>query len=60
VLLWDRKPGAHIGAVLEGEPCRGPIPLEIQGEALGFLADSGGYVTVSEGSNPTLHQFRFR
>jgi hypothetical protein len=59
VLLWDRKAGTSIGTALEGTPCRGPIPLEIQGEAVGFRADDGGYVTVSEGANPTLHEFRF-
>jgi hypothetical protein len=59
VLLWDRKSDTAIGTVLEGTPCRGPIPLELQGEAVGFQADSRGYVTVSEGSNPTLHEFRF-
>ena len=60
VLLWDRKAGEPIATVLGRSPCRGPIPLEIQGEAIGFQADNGGYVTVSEGANPTLHQFRFR
>jgi len=60
VLLWDRKAGTPIATVLERTPCRGPVPLEIQGEAVGFRADSDGYVTVSEGANPTLHEFRFR
>jgi hypothetical protein len=59
VLLWDRKSGVAIPTVLAGTPCRGPIPLELQGEAVGFRADSRGYVTVSEGSNPTLHEFHF-
>jgi hypothetical protein len=60
VLLWDRPPGTSIPEVLEKEPCRGPIPPEIQGEAIGFQDDSRGYVTVSEGSEPTLHGFRMR
>lgn len=30
---------------------------EAQGEAVAFLADSSGYVTVSEGAHPRLHFF---
>jgi hypothetical protein len=30
---------------------------ESQGEAIAFHPDGDGYVTVSEGSNQTLHNF---
>ena len=32
-----------------GQPCRVPHAVEVQGEAIGFLPDSRGYATISEG-----------
>ncbi len=58
VLLWDRAAGKTPVQVLANGPCRGPVPPEIQGEAIAFDADTRGYVTVSEGANPTLHHYR--
>jgi hypothetical protein len=58
VLLWDRATGATPAEILAKGPCRGPVPAEIQGEAIAFDADTRGYVTVSEGANPTLHRYR--
>jgi hypothetical protein len=57
VLLWERANGKTAAETLAAAPCRGPIPAEIQGEAIAFDADGRGYVTVSEGTNPTLHAF---
>lgn len=34
--------------------CRGIPPLELQGEAISFLPDGSGYVTMGEGRNPYL------
>ncbi len=55
--LWNL--GAHqtVMDALGTDPCQGPIPIEIQGEALGFQPDADGYFTVSEGENVPLHQF---
>jgi hypothetical protein len=38
-------------------PCPGPVPAEIQGEAVGFRLDGRGYTTVSEGAGASLHRF---
>ena len=42
---------------LGAKPCHGPVPVEVQGEALGFQPDGRGYFTVSEGANVPLHHF---
>ena len=36
-------------------PCPGPLPVEKQGEAIGFSADGAAYVTISEGEKPVVH-----
>jgi len=58
VLLWDRPAGVDIATAMAGEPCRAPSIAEPQGEALAFLPDGSGYVTISEGANPPIHVFR--
>jgi hypothetical protein len=40
--------------LLQGLPCEMPVASEAQGEAVAFLADGSGYVTVSEGPNEEL------
>ena len=55
VLLWNRGVGASLWAPFARPPCTGPTPMELQGEAVAFLANGRGYVTVSEGANPVLH-----
>ena len=57
ILLWDRPPGVDIGATMAGPPCLAPSVPERQGEALTFLADGSGYLTISEGANPPIHWF---
>ncbi len=51
--MWPRIEREVAGAFI-GEPCPGPSPNEVQGEALAFTADGTAFVTVSEGTNPTL------
>jgi len=41
--------GGSVAAALAGTPCAVPAAGETQGEAVGWLADGAGYVTVSEG-----------
>lgn len=41
--------GEGVAAALAGESCVLPLATEPQGEAVGWLADGGGYVTLSEG-----------
>jgi hypothetical protein len=57
VLLWGRGTGT-IWDALATPACPGPVPDEGQGEAIGFDADGLGYITVSEGYRPVLHQYR--
>lgn len=58
--LWRRAPGATVAEALSGMPCPLPLSLEIQGEALGFAADSSGYYTVSEGAMQPIHFYARR
>lgn len=47
--------GASIATSLEASACAFPVALgESQGEALAWLADSSGFVTMSEGRGQTL------
>lgn len=54
--LYHRSPGQSIIDALSGEHCVGPLLDELQGEALGFSADSGSYVTLAEGRGAMLHR----
>ena len=59
-MLWQRCDGEAIGTALGRAGISVPIfgpPTEPNGEGIGFLADGTGYVTISEGSDPTLHFF---
>ena len=56
VNLYERPDGAPLWAAFDSVPCEGPVPSEIQGEALSFDLDGGSYLTVSEGAGQTLHR----
>lgn len=53
VWLWARI-DVDLAAAFAAPPCAAPSPVEIQGEALAIRSDGGAYVTVSEGTSPTL------
>jgi hypothetical protein len=59
-MLWQRCDGEPLEAALGrggfNVPILGP-PTEPNGEGIGFLPGGAGYVTLSEGVNPTLHYF---
>ena len=57
VRLWHLGSKQTVMAALAAKPCLGPIPVEQQGEALGFQPDDRGYFTVSEGVHVPLHHF---
>jgi hypothetical protein len=57
VLLWDRVAGSSVYASMAAAPCAVPVANEVQGEAIAFHTNGRGYVTLSEGANPTLHNF---
>lgn len=49
--LWyyPLSAGASVASALAGAPCKVPVASENQGEAVGFLADGKGYLTIGEG-----------
>jgi hypothetical protein len=57
VRLWSRDDGQSVAAALGGAECRGPVPVESQGEAVTFRPDGRAYYTVSEGGRAALHRF---
>jgi hypothetical protein len=56
VATFARLDGEPLAAAFESTPCAAPVAAEPQGEALGFLADGSGYVTISEGTAPPINQ----
>lgn len=59
-VTWARCDGEPLGVALgrggRNVPVIGP-PLEPNGEGIAFLADSSGYVTISEGTGPSVYFF---
>ena len=53
VWMWARTE-RDIAAAFATAPCMAPSPSEVQGEAIAFTATGTSYLTVSEGSNPTV------
>lgn len=58
--LFRRASGTTVADALATPPCRLPLQLELQGEALGFAADSSGYYTVSEGNKAPIYFYARR
>ena len=54
--LYRRPKGEPLWAAFANTPCAGPRVSELQGESLGFAPDGRSYVTLAEGSRPTLHR----
>lgn len=57
VRLFPRPGGAPLADAFAQTSCNGATAREAQGEAIGFTADSRGYMTASEGVSPALHRF---
>ncbi len=55
--LFRRPAGSPLHQAFASPPCKVPLAVELQGEALSFAAQGGGYYTVSEGKNPPLYVF---
>ena len=59
--IWNRGTGVSISTALGGAGTAVPVigrPTEPNGEAIAFLRDGGGYITVSEGVNSPLYYFQ--
>ena len=57
VRLFDRPEGTSVVDALSAEPCRGPVPVEAQGEAVAFAPAGDAYFTLPEGATPTLSRW---
>ena len=57
VWLWERAENTALWDAFAGVPCEAPSAIEEQGEAIAFTADGSGYVTISEGTTPTVNLF---
>lgn len=58
--LWTRGEGEALAAALVKKPCPIPIPDVGQGEALDFLPDGSGYVTMVEGTSSPIKLTSFK
>lgn len=60
-LLWARCDNESVGTALgragQDVPVVGP-PEELNGEGFAFLSDGTGYVTISEGADPSIYFFQ--
>jgi hypothetical protein len=53
--VYNRAKTVPVWNALQTPPCNGPVPAEQQGEAVGFDAAATAIVTVSEGTNQSIH-----
>jgi hypothetical protein len=56
-LLYRRPAGKPVASAFAEPPCKVPTGVEIQGEAIAFTGDGGGYLTIGEGQNPAISGF---
>jgi hypothetical protein len=58
---WSRAEGATVEATMTQLPRTAPVigePVEPNGEAITFLTDGSGYMTLSEEAKPVLYHFQ--
>ncbi len=56
--LWPRNPGESIAATMQNTPCSLTLIPEPQGEAIAFTADGKNFITLSEGTNQPIYEYR--
>lgn len=59
-IIWNRTTGESVESALARPGTAVPVigtPTEPNGEAISFLRDGSGYLTISEGENPPLYYF---
>jgi hypothetical protein len=54
VLVYERLANETMAATFAREPCRAPVPLEPQGEALAIAPDGSGFYLIGEGRSATI------
>ena len=57
VHLFARPEGTSVADALSAELCRGPVPVEAQGEAVALTPAGDAYFTLPEGATPTLSRW---
>lgn len=57
VQLFARPEGTPVADALTAAPCRGPVPVEAQGEAVAITPAGDAYYTLPEGGSPTLSRW---
>ena len=56
-LLYPRPAGQPLASAFTEPACKVPTGLEVQGEAIAFTGDGGGYLTIGEGQDPVISGF---
>lgn len=56
--LWPRNPGESIATTMQSPPCNLTLTPEPQGEAIAFTADGKNFITLSEGTNQPIYEYR--
>ncbi|MEE3326076.1 MAG: PE-PGRS family protein [Myxococcota bacterium] len=56
--FWPRTPGESIATTLQGPRCTTTLTLEPQGEAITFTPDGQNFITLSEGTNQPIYEYR--
>jgi hypothetical protein len=56
-LLYRRPEGTPIASAFIEPACKVPAGAELQGEAIAFTGDGGGYLTIGEGNDPAISAF---
>jgi len=57
--LWPRDPGESILTTMQSTPCTVTLTPEPQGEAIAFTADGKNLITLSEGTNQPIYEYRW-
>ncbi len=55
---WSVAPGQSAVEAFAGRRCPASLALETQGEAIAYTLDGSGYITLSEGTNPSIWHFQ--
>ena len=58
LFLWEREPNTTISQTLSKKPCTYDLPVQKQGESIGFSDDGLSLWTLSEGKNQPLIELR--
>jgi hypothetical protein len=55
LFYWVMDPEQTVAEALAGDACQLPLAVEVQGEAVAWLAEGSGIMTIGEGVNPAIN-----